>query len=266
MTVENQFKQSLKSGRLQIGLWTSFADPYAIEIVASAGFDWLLIDGEHAPNDLRAMLAQLQAVAAYPAQPVVRLPIGDPVLIKQYLDLGAHSLLIPLVESGVQAQQLVSATRYPPAGTRGVATARASRWGSITDYMARADELVCLLLQVETRNGLQNLDEIMAVQGVDGIFIGPSDLAASLGHPGEPDHPDVVPVIEDAIARIKASGNAAGVLTADPDLARVYIERGVTFCAVGVDTIILSQAVRALARKYDRGAPSHAETSRGSGY
>jgi len=266
MTAENKFKQSLKAGRLQVGLWTSFADPYAIEIVASAGFDWLLIDGEHAPNDLRAVLAQLQAVAAYPAQPVVRLPIGDPVLIKQFLDLGAHSLLIPLVESGKQAQQLVSATRYPPVGTRGVASARASRWGSITDYMARADELVCLLLQVETRKGLQNLEEILAVQGVDGIFIGPSDLAASLGHPGEPSHADVVPVIEDAITKIKASGKAAGVLTADPDLARAYIGRGVTFCAAGIDTIILSQALKALARKYDRGAPSIAETSPGTGY
>ena len=266
MTTENKFKQSLKAGRLQVGLWTSFADPYAIEIVASAGFDWLLIDGEHAPNDLRAVLAQLQAVAAYPTQPVVRLPIGDPVLIKQYLDLGAHSLLIPLVESGEQAQQLVRATRYPPAGIRGVAAARASGWGSITDYIVRANELVCLLLQVETRKGLKNLDEILAVHGVDGIFIGPSDLAASLGHPGEPDHPDVVPVIEDAIAKIKASGKAAGILTADPDLARAYIKRGVTFCAVGVDTTILTQAVRALARKYDRGAHLHAETSRNTGY
>ncbi len=266
MTAENRFKQLLKSGHLQIGLWTGFADSYAIEIVASAGFDWLLIDGEHAPNDLRAVLAQLQAVAAYPAQPVVRLPIGDPVLIKQYLDLGAHSLLIPLVESGEQARQLVRAAQYPPVGTRGVASARASRWGSLVDYMARADDLVCLLLQIETRKGLENLDEILAVQGVDGIFIGPSDLSASLGHPGEPAHPLVIPVIEDAIARIKASGKAAGVLTADPALARAYIARGVTFCAVGVDTVILSQAVRALAREYDRPVPSIADASRNTGY
>lgn len=246
----NLFKQALKEGRVQIGLWSSFADPYPTEIVANAGFDWLAIDCEHAPNDLRTVLAQLQAMAGTPAQPVVRLPIGDPVLIKQYLDIGAHTLLVPVVESAEQAAMLVAATRYPPAGFRGVATGRASRWGKVKDYLANATEEVCLLVQVETRKGLDNLDAILAVEGVDGVFIGPSDLAASLGHLGDPGHPEVIAAIGNAIARIKASGKAAGILTADNALAQSYIDQGVTFCAVGVDTLILSNAVMALARKF----------------
>lgn len=248
--MKNEFKAALAARQTQIGLWTSFADPYAIEIVAGAGFDWLLIDGEHAPNDLRSVLAQIQAMAGHPTHPVVRIPIGDPVLIKQYLDIGAHTLLVPIVETGEQARQLVSATRYPPDGIRGVATARASSWGAISDYFQHASELVCLLIQVETRKGLENLDDIMAVDGVDGIFIGPSDLAASLGHLGNPGHPDVVSAIESAIARIVKSSKAAGILTVDPTLAQSYIERGVTFCAVGVDTQMLAQAARKLARRF----------------
>jgi 4-hydroxy-2-oxoheptanedioate aldolase len=246
----NLFKQALKEGRVQIGLWASFSDPYPTEIVAGAGFDWLALDCEHAPNDLRSVLAQLQAMAGSPAQPVVRLPIGDPVLIKQYLDIGAHTLLVPVVESAEQAAMLVAATRYPPQGFRGVATGRASRWGRVKTYLADATEEVCLLVQVETRKGLEALDAILAVEGVDGIFIGPSDLAASLGHLGNPGHPEVIAAIEDAIVRIKASGKAAGILTADNDLAQSYIDQGVTFCAVGVDTLIFSNAVMALARKF----------------
>jgi 4-hydroxy-2-oxoheptanedioate aldolase len=262
---ENRFKQALSNSQAQIGLWTSFADPYAIEIVASAGFDWLLIDAEHGPNDVRSVLRQLQAVAAYPTEPVVRLPVGDPVLIKQYLDIGAHSLLIPMVETGQQAQQLVSATRYSPHGIRGVASARASRWGSISDYFSRANQLVCLLLQVETKRGLENLDEIL-IDGVDGVFIGPSDLAASIGHLGNPGHPEVVAVIEAAIARITSAGKAAGILTADNSLARRYIELGVAFCAVGIDTIMLAQAVRALARKFKDDLPAAPEAKPGATY
>jgi 4-hydroxy-2-oxoheptanedioate aldolase len=253
--IENRFKQSIAASKVQIGLWVSLADSYAIEIVAAAGFDWLLIDGEHAPNDLRSVLAQMQAVAAYPPHPVVRLPVGDAVLIKQYLDLGAQSLLIPMVETGEQAWQLVSATQYPPRGTRGVATARASQWGAVTDYFARASESICLLLQVETVRALENLDEILAVEGVDGVFVGPSDLAASLGHIGHPSHPEVVSSIERAITKILARGKAAGILTTDPALARAYIQRGVTFCAVGVDTIMLSQAARTLARTFKSDLP-----------
>jgi 4-hydroxy-2-oxoheptanedioate aldolase len=264
--IENRFKQALSAAHVQIGLWTSFADPYAIEIVASAGYDWLLIDAEHGPNDLRSVLGQLQAVAAYPVEPVVRLPVGDPVLIKQYLDAGAHSLLIPMVESGHQAQQLVAATRYAPQGIRGVASARASRWGGISEYFSCANQSVCLLLQVETTKGLENLDEILSVDGVDGIFIGPSDLAASLGHLGNPGHPHVVSTIEGAISRIVASGKAAGILTADNALAHRYIELGVTFCAVGIDTLMLAQAARALARKFKNDLPTMPEPKPGATY
>jgi 4-hydroxy-2-oxoheptanedioate aldolase len=263
---ENTFKRRLAERRTQIGLWTSFGDGYAIEIVASAGFDWLLLDGEHGPNDLRSILRQLQAVEAYSVHPVVRLPSGDPVLIKQFLDIGAHTLLIPIVESREQASHLVAATRYAPKGFRGVASARASRWGAISDYFLRADDLVCLLIQIETIKGLQNLDEILAVEGVDGVFIGPSDLAASLGHLGDAGHPEVVSTIENAIDRIVRSGKAAGLLTADNALARSYIERGVSFCAVGVDTILLAHAVRALARKFKADLPAELAPKPGAVY
>lgn len=246
----NLFKQALKAGKVQIGLLCGLADPYPIEILAGAGFDWLAIDCEHAPNDLRSVLAQLQAMAGTQAQPMVRLPTGDPVLIKQYLDIGAHTLMVPVVESAEQAALLVAATRYPPHGFRGVASGRASRWGRTKDYLATAAEEVCLLVQVETREGLDNLEAILAVDGVDGVFIGPSDLAASLGHLGNPGHPEVIAAIEDAIARIIGAGKAAGILATDNALARSYIDRGVTVCAVGVDTLLLSNAATALAGKF----------------
>ena len=246
----NIFKQALKAGRVQIGLWCGFADPYPTEIVAGAGFDWLALDCEHAPNDLRTVLAQLQAMAGTPAQAVVRLPTGDPVLIKQYLDIGAHTLLVPMVESAEQAAMLVAATRYPPKGFRGVATGRASRWGRVKDYLSTAAEVVCLLIQVESKKGLDNLDALLAVEGVDGVFIGPADLSASLGHLGDPRHPDVAAAIENAISRIKAAGKAVGILSTDSAQAQSYIDQGVTFCAVGIDTLILSSAVMTLARKF----------------
>ncbi len=265
-TIENPFKQALAAGRVQIGLWTSFADAYAVEIVASADYDWLLIDAEHGPNDLRRVLGQLQTVAAYPTHPVVRLPTDDPVLIKQYLDIGAQSLLIPMVEGHEQARRLVAATRYAPHGMRGVASARASRWGGISDYYQRAGDNVCLLVQVETVKGLESLDDILDVQGVDGVFIGPSDLAASLGHLGDPGHPEVVASITMAIERIVRSGKAAGILTADDALARTYIEQGVMFCAVGIDTMMLAQAARALARKFKQDLPALPQPKAGATY
>jgi len=246
----NLFKQALKAGKVQIGLWCGFADPYPTEIIAGAGFDWLALDCEHAPNDLRTVLAQLQAMAGTAAQPVVRLPTGDPVLIKQYLDIGAHTLLIPVVESAEQAAMLVAATRYPPQGFRGVASGRAARWGRVKDYLATATDEVCLLIQVETRKGLGNLDALLAVEGVDGIFIGPSDLSASLGHLGNPGHPEVISAIDDAIRRITAAGMPAGILSTDTTLAQSYIDKGVTFCAVGVDTMMLSSAAVALVGRF----------------
>ena len=248
----NHFKQRLRSGEPQIGLWLGLADAYCAELSANAGFDWLLIDGEHAPNDLRGMLTQLQAVAPYPSQAVIRPVIGDTALIKQVLDIGAQTLLVPMVESAEQARELVKAVHYPPTGIRGVgsALARASRWNSIAGYLDHADEQMCLLVQIENKEGLASLDEILAVDGVDGVFIGPADLSAALGHRGNPGHPEVQAIIEEAIVKIGKAGKAAGILSADEKLARRYIELGAAFVAVGVDTTVLMRGLRELAGKF----------------
>jgi 4-hydroxy-2-oxoheptanedioate aldolase len=255
----NTFKQRLAAEQ-QIGLWVGLADPYCAELAANAGFDWLLLDGEHAPNDLRSLLGQLQAVAPYASQAVIRPPIGDTVLIKQLLDIGAQTLLVPMVESAAQAAELVRAMRYPPHGIRGVgaALARASRWNNIPDYLERADEQMCLLVQVETERGLANIDEIAQVDGVDGVFIGPADLSAAMGHRGNPGHPQVQATIEDAIARIRRAGKAAGILSGDERLARRYLELGCAFVAVGVDSSVLMRALRNLAGTFKGNAPAAA--------
>lgn len=259
MTVPNNlFKAAMRSrGRALIGLWVGLVDSICAEICAGAGFDWLLIDGEHAPNDLRTILAQLQAVAPYPVHPVVRPVCGDLNLIKQLLDIGAQTLLIPMVETAEQARQLVAAMRYPPAGIRGVgsALARAAQWNRVPAYLHEANDQVCLLVQVETRRGLENLDHIAAVEGVDGVFIGPSDLSAALGHLGHPAHPDMQAVIENAIRRIQAAGRAAGILTTDEEQARRYLALGCAFVAVGVDTLLLAHATQELARRFRQTAP-----------
>lgn len=257
----NTFKQRLQAGEAQIGLWLGLADPYCAELAANAGFDWLLIDGEHAPNDLRGLLGQLQAVASYPSQPVIRPVIGDTALIKQLLDIGAQTLLVPMVESAEQARELVRAMHYPPIGVRGVgsALARASRWNSIPDYLNLADAQMCLLVQIENLDGLANLDAIAAVEGVDGVFIGPADLSAAMGHRGNPGHPEVQAAIEDAIARIQKAGKAAGILSADQALARRYLELGAKFVAVGVDTTVLMRGLQTLAAAFkDAPAPTSA--------
>jgi 4-hydroxy-2-oxoheptanedioate aldolase len=251
----NAFKAALKSGeRPQIGLWLGLADPICAEICAGAGFDWLLIDGEHAPNDIRSILAQLQAVAPYPAHPIVRPVSGDVQIIKQLLDIGAQTLLVPMVETVEQARHLVAATRYPPRGIRGVgaALARASQWNRVTSYLQKADDQICLLVQVETRLGLKNLDAIAAVEGVDGVFIGPSDLSAALGYLGNPGHPDVQQSIEYAIERIRCSGQAAGILTTDETQARRYLALGCRFVAVGLDGNLLMRSTQDLAAKFQK--------------
>jgi 4-hydroxy-2-oxoheptanedioate aldolase len=252
LPLDNLFKHALQQGQAQIGLWLALADAYATELCATAGFDWLLIDGEHAPNDLRSTLASLQALAAYPVHPIVRLPHGDANLIKQVLELGAQTLLIPMVESAEQARQIAAATLYPPQGIRGVGSgiARSSRWGGHANYLQQANEQVCLLVQVESLAALQQLPAIAATEGVHGVFIGPADLSASMGHLGQADHPEVLAAIENAIRTIVASGKAAGILATDETRAKRYLELGATFVAVGVDTILLAQAARQLARKF----------------
>jgi 4-hydroxy-2-oxoheptanedioate aldolase len=251
-TPSNPFKQAIAEPGARIGLWLGLADPYSAELCASAGFDWLLIDGEHGPNDLRSMLGALQAVAPYPSHPVVRIPQGDTALIKQVLEIGATTLLVPMVESAEQARALVAATRYPPHGVRGVGSglARSSRWSAWPNYLHEANDRICLLVQVETVAALQQLDDIAAVEGVHGVFIGPSDLSASMGHLGQPGHPDVVAAIDDAIARILAAGKAPGLLAVDEGLARRSIDRGARFVAVGVEATMLARAARTLADRF----------------
>lgn len=258
----NTFKQALREGRAQIGLWVGLADPYAAEALAGTGFDWLLIDGEHAPNDVRSVLAQLQSVAPYPTHPIVRPVIGDVPLIKQLLDVGAQTLLIPVVETAEQAARMVSATRYPPNGIRGVgsALARSSRWNQIDQYLHRADDEMCVLVQIETALGVQNLQEIASVEGVGGVFFGPADLSASMGFLGQPGHPKVQEAIFKGIADVRAAGKAAGILTADRAMAQACLDAGALFVAVGVDTTLLVKSARELASHFQRGSTAVAST------
>jgi 4-hydroxy-2-oxoheptanedioate aldolase len=267
-TPVNQFKSALRQKQQQIGLWLGMADPYSAELCAGAGFDWLLLDGEHAPNDVRSMLAQLQAIAPYPSHPIVRPPIGNTVIIKQMLDIGAQTLLVPMVETAEQASALVAATRYPPEGIRGVgaALARASRWNRMPDYLHEADAEICLLLQVETKKGLDNLHAIASVEGVDGVFIGPADLSAALGHRGNPGHAEVQLAIEQAIRQILACGKAAGILSGDEKLARKYLDMGCTFVAVGSDTTLLARSTQSLAERFKSQAADANGRGAGSGY
>jgi 4-hydroxy-2-oxoheptanedioate aldolase len=243
-TLANPFKLALRQKRLQLGLWQALASPYSAEICAGSEFDWLLFDGEHAPNDVPSLLAQLQAVAAYPVHAVGRPPVGDAFLIKQYLDIGFTSLLIPLVETAEQATDLVRAVRYPPLGKRGVgsALARASRWNRIPSYLRDADEQICLLLQVETVRGLENLNSIAETDGVDGVFIGPADLSAALAHRGDPQHPEVQDAIERAVAIVGNCGKAPGIIVANSENAQKYARLGCTFIAVGSDIGVLSSS------------------------
>ena len=251
---QNEFKQQLLAGQPQTGIWLGLASAYSAEIAATAGFDWLLLDAEHVPNDLGSLLAQLQALAPYNSHPVVRPPTGDTVLIKRYLDIGVQNLLIPMVETAEQAAELVAATRYPPHGERGVGhvLARASRWGQVKDYLARADDEICLMLQVESQQALDNLEAIAAVEGVDGVFIGPADLSASMGHLGNAGHPDVEAAISDAIDKIRAAGKAAGIVTVDEQAARGYLSAGCTFVGVGIDALLYANALRGLADRFKR--------------
>jgi 4-hydroxy-2-oxoheptanedioate aldolase len=249
----NILKRALREGRAQIGLWCTLASNVAIEVVAGSGFDWLMLDTEHSPNELDTVLAQLQAAAAYPTSMVVRPAWNDMILIKRLLDVGAQSILLPYVQNAEEARRAVSYTRYPPEGLRGVSgMSRATRFGRIPDYARRAHEELCVMVQVETREGLSQIEEMAAVDGVDGIFIGPADLAAALGHAGSPGHPDVQAAIEDAIVRIREAGKAPGILFSDDTKLRHYLELGALFVAVGVDAGILARETQALAARFKK--------------
>jgi 4-hydroxy-2-oxoheptanedioate aldolase len=251
----NTLKEALRNGTRQIGLWMGLADACAAEMLAGAGFDWLLIDGEHAPNDLRSVLAQLQAAAAYPVNCVVRPVSADAHLIKRYLDIGVQSLIVPMIETPEEAARVVAATRYPLHGHRGVASAttRASRWGRIDRYVERSNAQMFVAVQVESVRGVENLQAIAAVEGVDGVFFGPADLAASMGLLGKAADPRVGTAIAEGIKTVTRAGKAAGTLTADRALAHQYLDLGARLVAVGIDMALLSKAACQLADEFKGG-------------
>jgi 4-hydroxy-2-oxoheptanedioate aldolase len=247
----NPLKRALREGRPQIGLWSQLTSPTVVELLAGSGFDFLVLDTEHAPNELPTILAQLRAMAGGTASAVVRVAWNDPVLFKRVLDVGAQSLLVPFVQNADEARRAVAATRYPPHGIRGVAVAtRASRYGRVRDYPGRAQEELCVLVQLETRVALGNLEAIAAVDGADGLFIGPSDLAADMGHLGDSAHPDVRAAIDDAVRRISATGKVAGILAPVEEDARHWLALGCRFVAVGSDVGLLARQSEALAAKF----------------
>jgi 4-hydroxy-2-oxoheptanedioate aldolase len=259
---ENRFKTAIHQGRQQIGLWLDMGEAITAEIAGTAGFDWLVIDGEHGPNDLRSIIDQLRALSTSAAEPVVRVPTGESWIIKQFLDAGARTLLVPMVDSARRAEALVSAMHYPPRGIRGMgaAVARASAFNTIENYAETAAEGLCLLVQVETRAAIADLDNILKVDGIDGIFIGPADLAADMGYLGRIDEPEVQDTIESAIRKIVGAGKAAGILTFNEAFNQRYIELGASFVAVGADVTEFSSALKSLANRYKGGA-SHKPSS-----
>lgn len=248
----NRFKTALReSDRALIGCWLSLADGPAAEMLGTCGFDWLVIDGEHAPNDIPTIRDQLIALETSPSAAIVRVPVGEPWLIKQVLDIGAQSVMVPMVESGEQARALVRACHYPPAGIRGVGAtaARATRFASVPDYVATADAQISLHVQVESRAGLEALDDILGVEGIDGVFIGPADLASDMGFAGDSTQPEVHHAICDALARIRAGGKAAGVLCLDERVG-AYIDAGASYVAAAIDVISMVRAARATAQEW----------------
>jgi 4-hydroxy-2-oxoheptanedioate aldolase len=248
---KNRFKQAIRAGKVQIGLWGSIPSNYSAEVIAGAGFDWILIDTEHTPAEIETVLRQLQAIAAYPTTPIVRVPWNDMVTIKRILDLGVQTLLIPQVTTVEEAKNAVAFARYPSAGLRGVAgTTRATGFGRIKDYFKNADAEICILIQLETETALKNLEAVAAIDGVDGIFIGPADLHASVGYLGEVAHEKIMPMIDQAIVRIVKTGKAAGILTASEENARRWLKFGATFVAVGSDVGVLARGADALVAKF----------------
>src|SRR6266511_1744968 len=249
----NIFKQAIREARAQIGLWCSLCSNVAAEVIADAGFDWILIDTEHAANELPMVFSQLQALVGGTAAPVVRPAWNELVLMKRLLDIGVQNFLVPYVQTPEEARAAVAATRYPPQGIRGVAvTHRGNRYGRVKDYFKRANDEVCVLLQIETRLGLQNLEAIATVEGVDGLFIGPSDLAAALGHLGNNGHPEVRAAIEDAFKRIRNAGKAPGILAPIETDARHWLSLGCVVLAVGSDAGLLARHSEELAAKFKK--------------
>jgi 4-hydroxy-2-oxoheptanedioate aldolase len=254
--VTNRFKARLAEGKVLHGLWFGLANNIAAEICAQAPFDWLLIDGEHSPLSDKDVLSCLQAIAPYEVCPIVRPVSGDKNVLKRLTDIGVQTFLVPMVETAEEAEQIVQAVRYPPEGIRGLGTsmARAARWNMAPDYFNRANDEMCVICQIETRQGLENLESIARVDGVDMVFIGPSDLGAALGYPGQPMRKEVVDVVSQALRDVRALGKPSGVLVVDPALAAHYIECGATFIGVGSDCGILAQGAAKLAASFKSGS------------
>ena len=266
MTLPPTFGERLRTAdRPLVGMWVVSGSPVAAEIAAGSGLDLLLIDGEHSANTLESIQLQLQVVAAFPACPLVRVPFGDPVVIKQVLDLGAQNLIVPMVGSAAQAAELVRAVRYPPQGVRGVgsALARSSRWNRVDDYLSLANGSVSLTVQVESADAVEHADEILAVDGVDAVFVGPADLSASMGLLGQQGHPTVIAAVERVLDAASAAGKPAGVNAFDPAVAEHYLDHGASFVLVGADVSLLARASEGLAERFIDGR--HA-TPRGDGY
>lgn len=248
----NAFKAALKAGTPQIGIWNTIGGNTVPEMLAGAGFDWMLVDCEHSAVETIEVMPALQAIAAYPeTAAVVRPAASDPVLFKRLLDMGAQSLLVPYIETAEQAADAVAAMRYGPRGIRGMAgVTRATRYGRVENYFTQVEEELCLIVQIETARGMENLDAIATTDGVDGVFIGPADLSASMGLPGQTSHPDVVAQIHTAIERLATLGVPSGILTLDPVEAQKYIDKGTNFTAVGVDLALLAKSVAGLRAKF----------------
>ena len=244
----NTLKAALAAGDLQQGLWVGFGSDAVAEQCAAAGYDWCLIDGEHGPNDIPRFESQLRAMAAHDTSVVVRVPQGDDWLIKMVVDLGAQTVVVPMVNTAQQAERVARAMRYPPHGHRGMGASlgRASMYSHDPEYLSNANEEMCCIIQAETMEALENLEDICAVEGVDGVFIGPADLSADMGHTGNSSHPDVIAAIERAVVTIRAAGKAAGMLEFRPPQAKVWASKGVTFLAVGSDVTLLKGALTQL--------------------
>jgi 4-hydroxy-2-oxoheptanedioate aldolase len=250
---KNHFKAALKDGRQQIGLWNTIAGNCVPEALAHCGFDWLVVDTEHAPVETVEIQSSLQAIAAVPSvSAVVRPAANDPILIKRILDMGAQTLLLPYIQSAAEARAAVSAMRYGPRGIRGMAGfTRATRYGSVADYFERAEEELCLIVQVETITAMAELRDIATTEGVDAVFIGPADLSASMGYPGQTEHPEVVAVMDQAIEILCELGVPAGILAMNEPAARHFMNKGTSFTAVGVDMTLLATAARSLRATYE---------------
>jgi 4-hydroxy-2-oxoheptanedioate aldolase len=263
----NRFKEMMQRGGPRCGLWLGIPDATAAEIVAAAGFDWVLIDHEHAPFEISDVLQHLRTLAAYDVAPVVRPVSDDPVLLKKLLDIGVQTFLVPMVETARQAREVVAELHYPPKGRRGLglSLARAARWNAVPNYLHRSSEEICLLVQVETVRGLENLEDILKVDGVDGILVGPADLSASMGHVGNAGHPDVVAAISEILRATRQAGRHAGVLCMDRELRSRYIDAGADFIGVGVDTLLMRRGAEQLVAEF-RNDPKSAPPPQGAGY